>query len=190
MNLDLNPTDFEESVNPCVGDGVGQLLSGAIAVATNDNEVNHSPRIAEVRFDGEPWTDEPPMERTGCADGPLRQVTFGDATEWEIEVDATEGSREAFIEVDGDEMNAVIEELPTAFYATEKGLEGLYSVIDGDPDSEDRTATPFANLTYRADDIEEEVEAGGRVIRFEIVMRDDRGGMDHVSRALCLVPAT
>ncbi len=193
VNPEIMGEDISENANPCVDEGVGQIITGAIPVADPEDpdEFHLSPRIAEVRFGGEVWEDLPPAELTGCAGSGLIELRIGLEDEYEIEVVPEPGSRESFITFvagsDGGEESRT-EDLPVAFYATDLGLSTLFSVIDAEPGDTDPAATPVASVEYATVDIEDAVGADGRVIRFEMVMRDDRGGTDRATRALCLVP--
>ncbi|MFK7998739.1 MAG: hypothetical protein AB8H86_04050 [Polyangiales bacterium] len=186
VNLDINMDAAMEITNPCVDEGVGQLVTGSVFVAEEERD-NLSPGIAEVRFNDEVWTAEP-EELSGCEGLDMPQIRTGTADEHTIEVDPVPGSREPFLDESFDPPVATNEDLPVAFYATDLGISNLFSVIDAEPGATAFEATPTAEITYVTEEIEDPVEAGGRVVRFEIVMRDDRGGMDRVTRALCLLP--
>lgn len=186
VNLDIDMNAADEISNPCVDEGVGQLITGNVFVAV-EGEDNLSPAIGEVRFDGEVWTAMP-ESLGGCERLDMPQVRTGTTDEHTIEVDPMPGSREAFMDQSFDPAVPSTEDLPVAFYATDLGVSNLYSVIDAEPGDMAFEATPFAEITYVTETIVEPVEAGGRVVRFDIVMRDDRGAMDRVTRALCLLP--
>lgn len=186
VNLDIDMNAADASTNPCVDEGTGQLVTGNVFVSDAEDD-NLSPVIAEVRFAGEVWTALP-ESLSGCEGLDMPQIQTGTTDEHTIEVEAAEGSREIFTNRSFDPAQEDKEDLPVAFYASDLGVSSLYSVIDGDPGDTDFEATPFAEIEYITEAIEEPVEAGGRVVRFDIVMRDDRGGMDRVTRALCLLP--
>lgn len=186
VNLDINMDAAAEITNPCVDEGVGQLITGDIFVA-DEGEDNFSPAIGEVRFDDAVWTAQP-ESLSGCEGLDMPQIQTATTDEHTIEVDAVPGSREPFMDRSFDPPVATNEDLPVAFYASDLGVSNLYSVIDADPDDTAFEATPFAEITYITEEIVDPVDAGGRVVRFDIVMRDDRGGMDRVTRALCLLP--
>jgi hypothetical protein len=186
VNLDIDMNAADMITDACVDEGIGQLVTGSIFVREEDQD-NLSPTIGEIRFDGDVWTALP-ESMSGCEGMDMPQVQTGLADEHTIEVDPAEGSREPFVDRSFDPPRATKEDLPVAFYANELGVSNLYSVIDADPGDTAFAATPFAEITYVTADIEEPVDAGGRVVRFDIVMRDDRGGMDRVTRALCLLP--
>ncbi|MEM7604821.1 MAG: hypothetical protein AAF411_05635 [Myxococcota bacterium] len=187
--IDIDPEGADEGdLNPCVDQGVGQLISGVLTVVREDNDENRPPAISAIRFDGADWTAEPPVERTGCAGGDLPTFRASDSTNYVIEVEAAEGSREDFIDMRADQTEAAVEDLPVAFYSTEMGLDGLFSVIDGDPGDEAFEATVIANREFTPSEIESSVDATGLVVSFDIVMRDDRGGVDRARRAICIIP--
>ena len=186
VNLDIDMSAAMEIANPCVDEGVGQLVTGDIFVAEEGLD-NLSPAIGEVRFNDEVWTATP-EGLSGCEGLDMPQIRTATANEHTIEVDPVPGSREAFLDQSFDPAVETKEDLPVAFYATDLGVSNLYSVIDAEPGDTTLGATPVAEITYVTESIEDPVEPGGRVVRFDIVMRDDRGGMDRVTRALCLLP--
>lgn len=167
--------DMESLESPCAGEGTGRLLTGALRVQTEESPENYAPSIEGVTLDGESWMQPPPGGEESCADLPSLSYSAGSAME--IEVFPSAGSREPYN--DGE-----VEELPVAFFSTERGLSRFYHVI------EDRT--PHARADFDVAEIPRSdaktIPDEGRVVRFEFVMRDDRGGVDRATRSLCLLP--
>ena len=177
-----------ESLNPCEGEGEGQILTGTIIVHTSDAEENHIPVIQEIRFDSNLWAAGIPEERTGCAGMGLPMVSIANIAPHTIEVIPAAGAREAFENPQTDPVSVAIENLPVAFYSTGRGLDKLYSVIDAEPDDTAPGATAIASAEYSPEATENETDPDGHIVRFEIIMRDGRGGVSHEARALCLLP--
>lgn len=177
LSAAMDMSDPSAFANPCADDGVGRLVTGTLQVQADGEPDNHAPRIERVTLRGEAWTDEVPVTE-GCRGTDLPTVSRSNGDIVEIEVFASDDSRER------GEENAEAEELPVAFFSTERGLSRLYHVI------EDRN--PHAKANFDTSVITEAdaqtIPTEGRVVRFEFVMRDDKGGVDRATRMLCLLP--
>lgn len=163
--------------DPCAESGVGRLVTGALRVQVEGAFENHMPRIDEVTLDGEAWTSVAPMPATGCRDMGLPVVSYANEDIVRVEVFPSDDSRET-------SASGEPEELPVAFFSTERGLTRFYSVID---DLRAHATADFDTREITETDAQT-IPTEGRVVRFEFVMRDDHGGVDRETRALCLMP--
>jgi hypothetical protein len=175
------------SAPACAGDvASANVARFAIPVAAAGATPNRHPALANdlVELDGTPWTAEPagdagapcdatsglPVVAAGSAERPLRLVTDGD-------------DREAFVPPDAPPGSApVLEALQLSNFATAGKFAGLYQAIpatDTRPDADfvGKWTPPAAS----------EVPAGGLTVDFHLVVRDGRGGLDWLHRALCVV---
>ena len=122
-------------------------------------------------------TDMSPVNASGCRDVGLPVVSYANEDIVRVEVFPSDDSRES--SADGEP-----EELPVAFFSTERGLTRFYSVID---DLRAHATADFDTREITETDAQT-IPTEGRVVRFEFVMRDDHGGVDRETRALCLMP--
>jgi hypothetical protein len=151
---------------------------------------NHVPALMgdAVTLNGAVWpaaATEPAM--TGCAlgveaaDVPRLRVVAGDAV---ITVATRESDRERFIEqLPGGEPTAKREALQVSSFTTGGELERQFSIIEGDAD----VSSPVSDLDWTPP-AADEVPADGLRVRFTLVLRDGRGGLDSTTRVDCLVP--
>lgn len=180
VSIDIDPSDPESAANPCVDEGVGQIVTTNIPIQLSDADANIAPGIAGITFDGEPWTTELEGDRGACAGMGMPEVRFGSTDDHVIGLDAVEGSRETYRREIFGEQQDDLEDLQNSVFSSEEGLERQFAFIDD--------INPRVELDYTAEELEDAPPADGRTIRFEFVMRDGRGGVDHESRAACLLP--
>lgn len=193
--VDPNLENVREDVDPCADgapeDAVGQIITGAIYVDANAAQSgNRRPEIASVTLNDETWEPSENVDESApCEGGNLVQLSQRNEDPYVIRVSKVDGSREPRerLNRNGDVV-VEPEDLPVAFYATELGLAGFYSVIDAEPGDDGNGATPVAKMDFYAEDLEGALPEGGTVVRFEIVMSDGRGGMDRQTRYGCVVP--
>lgn len=165
-------------IDPCAESGVGRLVTGALRVQIDGDVENHAPRIEELTLDEEPWIPATPFPTGSCRDSSLPRVSYSSEDVVRIEVFPSDDSRETR------DVSGETEELPVAFFSTERGLTRFYSVID---DVRAHATADFDTREITESDAQT-IPPDGRVVRFEFVMRDDHGGVDRETRALCLLP--
>jgi TonB family protein len=132
-----------------------------------------------------PWTD--------CKDSGLPLVRLGDK-EHTIRVRFDAGDREQY-EYDAEEYGKTVrkrkrEELRVAHAVTEFGGELVrhFSIVEGDvPDPEAELELGYTPPGVKGEPAEG-LTAGGRLVRFYFTVRDERGGVDYITRELCLLP--
>lgn len=175
----LSPTLLSDdpAVDPCAESGVGRLVTGALRVQSGAFE-NHAPRIETLTLDEQPWVPVTPFPMGSCRESGLPLVSYSNEDVVRIEVFPSDDSRET------NDISGEAEELPVAFFSTERGLTRFYSVID---DVRAHATADFDTREITESDAQT-IPVDGRVVRFEFVMRDDHGGVDRETRALCLLP--
>ncbi|MEM9068017.1 MAG: hypothetical protein AAGE52_05900 [Myxococcota bacterium] len=164
--------------------GEGQLVSLIQLVDQTGRFENRAPGIAELRFGGEVWTAPVPDDVTAGCDGLDLPTVSVDGDDVPIVIRMEEGSRETFIDLEGDPLMEVdaIESLQNSILITAGELERTFTFIEGDDVETEVDYTPIQS------DDEFDVPPGGRVVKFLVVMRDLRGGLDFEQRALCVMP--
>jgi hypothetical protein len=158
----------------------------AIPIAPAGETPNRHPALANdlVELDDAAWTTEPigdagapcdataglPVVVAGSAERHVRLVTDGDDRESYLPPGAPAGSA------------PVLETLQLSNFATAGKLAGSYQAIaatDTRPDADFVAKwTPPAPA---------DVPAGGLTVNFHLVVRDGRGGLDWLHRAVCVV---
>jgi hypothetical protein len=147
------------------------------------------PRETQVwgpRPDGAlPWT--------GCADSGLPTVRLGDK-EHTIRVRFDAADREQYqslMEVEGKEvLESAREELRVAHAISEFGgdLARHFSILEqAVPDSEAEIEVAYTPPGVKGE-AAEGLTAAGRLVRVYFTLRDERGGVDYITRELCLLP--
>lgn len=159
---------------------------------------NRSPAIADdaVRLGDAPWVALEPSEEpalTGCASAPAAgsaALPIVHVTDEEVVVGvrARNEDREGFTTTAPDGSSAAKREsLQFSHFTTAGELDRQFSVIDGD----DPTTAPAIEVTWRPipEDADEPatIPATGLRVRFTLVLRDGRGGVDHTTRVACLI---
>lgn len=187
VRTDIDPTEAEDAIEVCQGEGVGQLVSLLHPVDLDGTQTNHRPRIGEITLGGEPWTAPVPDDTSaGCAGLDLPTLPLG-GDDVPIRIAMIEGSRETYMALEGDPPQPVtrVESLQNSLLITAGELDRSFSFIEGEG------ATTTDDIQYTppsASDEDLEVPAEGLVVKLIVVMRDLRGGVDVASRALCVTP--
>ncbi len=142
-----------------------------------DGAENHNPDLsaAAVELDGEPWEPAAPADEAGagCAGERARPAIAAGSGRHRISITTSPDDREP---IPAEERR---EPLQLTYLTTGGDLEHSYGVLEGDAEE---------------DHLEVEWEApaaapeAGRIVRFYLVGRDLRGGVDWTERAVCLVP--
>lgn len=171
--------DDQTGLATCAGGAHAITVSLDLPLQRGD-DANHNPVADRVfTFDGAPWparVDDP------CAQGPRvpagsKDHVIGNATDG--------GDREPYTALMGDPPapTATRERLQLAQFTTAGKLESQYAFVE----ASDPRATAIEEVTWDAPD-PDDVPAGGVGVTFTFVVRDDRGGTDWTSRALCVTP--
>jgi hypothetical protein len=174
------------SSTACAGDvASANVARFAIPVAAAGATPTRHPALGNdaVELDGAPWTAEPagdagapcdataglPVVAAGSAELKLRLVTDADDRETFVPPGAPAGSA------------PVLEALQLSNFATAGKLAGSYQAI---PATDARPDADFvAKWTPPAASV---VPAGGLTVNFHFVVRDGRGGLDWLHRAVCV----
>jgi hypothetical protein len=127
---------------------------------------NHHPRAGALSFAGQPW--EP---------GACPEVVAG-AGDVEITVATDGGDREPYTT---DEGEARRESLRLSFFTTAGEMDGQYRVVEAD----DPADAPVSRMTWTPPSVEDTAD-GGLEVRFTVVVRDLRGGIDWTTRTACV----
>lgn len=183
IDFAFDPDAFQggaTTANPCADqEKEGRLVTFSIALERAPEDRNLIPGIAEIRFNGEPWTATAPEggPEENCVGGPLPQLP-SDLFEYPIDITLTDGSRETFL-TDDDPPVEDVEEPFVAFHGTAGDFLGAYSFFDDTPNTPTLTwTTPPRGL----------IPEGGLIVRHWYVLRDGRGGQSYIERAFCLAP--
>jgi hypothetical protein len=174
-----------DDLNPCEDPAnEGRFVTVSIPIESTPEEPNLNPSISTVLLDGRAWP--PPYDqevprtapRTGCR---------ADLTDEELAAQPVAGSPASTINLHVtpeslqpytvDDMT-LTEEIQVSWLTDGGDLERTFSFITDPARSVLTQWLPFAD-----------VPEDGRLVRFNFVIRDGRGGTDWVERGLCLVPA-
>jgi hypothetical protein len=165
------------------------LVQFTITVATGSDPPNQNPLLPDdaLSFGGMPWprpAAEPPA--TGCAamagtdELPLRtapvEVDEDDPLSVDVTIRGDEASRETYVGFDDVERR---EDLVYQVFASHGAPERLYTVLD----DEQPEGTLAWELPAAAG-----IDPTGTLVRFWIVLLDQRGGTVWSERFACLVP--
>ena len=182
-----------DDLEPCEGPPIderepieGRVVTVQIPVERDPEDPNLNPGIANIALNGSGWP--PPYAqgvprtapRTGCK-AELDMLTkeeldmhpVAGSAPSNINLSLTAGSLQSFM-IDGVE---VTEEIQVSWLADGGGFEVAFSFIT-DP------ASSILTTWQPSSDAPED----GRLVRFNYVIRDGRGGLDHVERGLCILP--
>lgn len=185
---DLAPCEDAEG-EPIVDEderSVGRIVTVQIPIERDAEDPNLNPGIQNLFLNGSAWpppyAEGVPREApaTGCraaldalsAEDRAKHPVAGSPPS-SINLGVTPGSLQSFT-IDGEDFT---EELQVSWLADGGGFEVAFSFIT-EPASAILTQwQPFS-----------EVGEGGRLVRFNFVVRDGRGGLDRVERGLCVLP--
>jgi hypothetical protein len=178
---------------PCEGPPIdkrepieGRVVTVQIPLERDPEDPNLNPGIANIWLNGSGWPPPYAQEvprtapRTGCKaeldmlteDERAMHPVAGSAPS-NINLSLTDGSLQS-VTIDGIELT---EEIQVSWLADGGGFEVSFSFIT-------EPATSVLTMWQPST----EVPAGGRLVRFNFVLRDGRGGLDHVERGLCILP--
>ena len=174
-----------DDLNPCEDPtSEGRFVTVNIPIETTPEDPNLNPAISTVLLNGRPWP--PPYDqevprtapRTGCSadltDEQRAAQPVAGSPASTINLHVTPESLQPYMVGD----MALTEEIQVSWLTDGGDLERSFSFIT-DPERSVLTQwLPFA-----------EAPEDGRLVRFNFVIRDGRGGTDWVERGLCLLPA-
>lgn len=179
---------------PCEGPPIderapieGRIVTVQIPVERDPEDPNLNPGIASISLNGgsgwpPPYAEGVPRTapRTGCKaeldmlseEERDRHPVAGSAPS-NINLSVTNGSLQSFTINDVE----AIEEIQVSWLADGGGFQVAFSFIT-DP------ASSILTMWQPSSEVPED----GRLVRFNFVIRDGRGGLDHVERGLCILP--
>jgi hypothetical protein len=180
---------------PCEGPPIverqpieGRFVTVQIPVERDPEDANLNPGIAAVSLNGTGWpppyAEEVPRSapRTGCkadldmlTDEEQAMHPVAGSGPSSINLSVTPGSLQSFT-IDDVE---VTEEIQVSWLADGGGFEVAFSFI----------TEPASSILTQWQPSSEAPE-DGRLVRFNFVVRDGRGGLDQVERGLCVLPPT
>jgi hypothetical protein len=174
-----------DDLNPCEDpSNEGRFVTVSVPIETTPEDPNLNPAISTVLLDGRPWP--PPYDqavprtapRTGCSadltdEERAAQPTAGSPSST-INLHVTGGSLQSYVV---DDMT-LTEEIQVSWLTDGGDLERTFSFITDPARSVLTQWLPFGDAPE-----------DGRLVRFNFVIRDGRGGTDWVERGLCLLPA-
>ncbi|HVV16072.1 MAG TPA: hypothetical protein VHH90_02625 [Polyangia bacterium] len=173
--------DAQTGLAGCANGDRGTTVTVDLPLQQGD-QVNHNP-VADHSFslNGASWPasvagDDP------CAQGP--RVAAGSTDH--VIGNTTEGAdRERYTAVSGDPPVAMPsrENLQISQFTTAGKLKSQFSFVEASDDA----ATTIVDVRWDAPEAAD-VPAAGLAVTFTFVVRDDRGGTDWTTRALCVTP--
>lgn len=178
---DSQPTfDPDNGMPACAGRAGGTTATVTIRVQTGD-DANQNPTADHgFTFDGQSW-GAPAAGADACADGPLVSAGSKDHV---IALTTMGIDRESYTVVQGDPPapTALRESLQISHFTNAGKLKNPFSFVDGtNPD-----AAPIAEVKWTAPKTTE--ITAPTPVTFTFVVRDNRGGTDWTTRALCVTP--
>lgn len=160
------------------------IFAFPLVEADAEADANQHPSLGDetLTIDDTPWPASDVVPESGCAGGDLVQIRARVEDEPSfVRLTTSPSDREMYDEVVLGEMPRVVEtreELLVTHVATAGLFTRLQTEVFDDPPLE---------VPWRHPD-PEEIPDDGLTVRFWFVARDQRGGMDWVERALCVVP--
>jgi hypothetical protein len=175
-----------ESINPCMDPAdEGEFLVSEIPIEQSDGVTNDQPTISSVFLagfpeeatEGSPWIDDvAPGGTTPCIGMGLPEISTSSGA-LQLTLNLAMSSFESFNACPPDSCPA-LEVLQISWLATTGEFDGSFTSVT--------YATPLSvNFWIPPHNVS---EVGGRIARFNIVAHDQRGGVDWITRALCVVP--
>jgi hypothetical protein len=175
--------DFSEGFDPdrICRDGVGvpQVFTFSHPVAIDANRESRAPRIASITLGGEEWTAEP-MGTGDCIGQGYPELAYG-SEPTEIVVLAREDDLETYEAIGpSGELETFTEEIYVETLSPFRRLERRFTFITAEDPIADLEIEPIG---------ETEIPDGGLLVPIYFVMRDQRGGFDAATRAICVTPS-
>jgi hypothetical protein len=155
-------------------------VSISVPLQLADADANHNPTAdRSFTFDGQSWPALGPNDDP-CLLGP----TVPAGSSGHVIGNATDGSdREPYATIAGDPplVIAARESLQISQFTTAGTMKSQFSFVE----ATDESATTTVEVKWDAPKAVE-VPAAGRPVTFTFVVRDNRGGTDWTTRALCV----
>jgi hypothetical protein len=168
----------------CVGDhadGTPLRYDLALAREADGSDENLQPSIQQVRlrFDGEEWRGRSALAQ-GCAGQPELPKVIADEREHRITIELGPDTRELYV---GADERASYEELQLSTFVTGGELERQFSFVE----PSDTRERPVVQIEWTAPSRKQLHGADELGVRLLVLVRDSRGGLSQVERALCVV---
>lgn len=182
--IDLSlASDLMSGLDPsriCVdGVGVPQVFTFPHPVAVDENRENDAPRIASITLGGEAWTAEPTTTGS-CVGMGYPEIPHG-SEPVEILLSAREGDFEPYERLASNgQRETVTEELYVETLSPIRRIARRFTFLT--------LEDPVADLDIAPVDAELSVPEGGLLVPIFFVLRDQRGGFDAATRAVCVTP--
>ncbi|MET0344360.1 MAG: hypothetical protein ABW252_25330 [Polyangiales bacterium] len=170
----------------CVGDGAeGTPLVYELALArgADGGDLNRQPNVQQtrLRFDGKAWNEGTALVQ-GCAAQPELPQAVANEKEHRITIELGPDARELYMGPGG---RATYEELQLSTFVDAGELERQFSFVS----PTDARARPTVELKWTAPK-QSRVQTADRGVRFVVLVRDGRGGLARIERAICAVRAS
>jgi hypothetical protein len=172
--------DASESEFDC--SGAGESLSAYYRGFLPSEEPNQNPSLGDdqLLIAGSPWLEaEAPPAGEACGDSALARISAGQSAA--VTFALVGDDREALESEPGEYATHDRESLVYTHVASHPGLDRAFSAIDFDSD-QPSFELPFDFGQAAAPAPE------GETLRFFLVVRDERGGVDWLRRDACLLP--
>lgn len=167
----------------CVGDdadGVPLVYDLALARDPDGSDENRQPSMqqTELRFDGKEWEEGSALTR-GCMAQPELPQAVADEKEHRITIVLGPDARELYV---GADREATYEELQLSTFVSAGELERQFSFVSPSDDRE----RPTVEIKWTAPKAKH-LTGADEGVRFVLLVRDARGGLARLERALCAV---
>ncbi len=171
-----------QTLEPCQDpEDQGRFITVEVPIETQPEDPNLNPVIEDVTLNGAPWP--PPFDQGVPRDQPdancvdlVADPSVLPRADGSISIIELEATNQSFQQYVVDDV-FITEEMQVSWLGDGGAFEDSFSFI-ADPA---RSATiQWAPPSFPP--------ASGSVVRFNFVIRDGRGGIDHVERGLCLAP--
>lgn len=181
ISLDTSLTDLDPRTLCKDGVGEPQVFSFSHPVALDANRESRAPTMASITLGGEEWTATPPETALdACVGQGFPEIAYG-SDPVTIEIRAAEGDLETYEAIGASgEPEERTEELFVESLSPFRELQRRFTFITADD--------PVADLDFEPTDEDTAVPEGGLLVPIFFVLRDQRGGYDHATRALCVTP--
>lgn len=154
----------------------------ALARSADDDNVQPSLQQTRFKFDGKEWPEGEALAQ-GCRAQPELPQALADEKEHKISITLGPDARELYV---GPDMEASYEELQLSTFCSAGELERQFSFVESADDRE----RPTVEIKWTAPKKKRLHDAADLGVRFLVVVRDSRGGLSTLERALCTVRPT
>jgi hypothetical protein len=165
----------------CTGEGVPLVYELALAREADHSDENLQPSLQQtrLRLDGEDWSAGAALTQ-GCTAQPELPHLEADEKEHRITIELGPDARELYV---GPDMEASYEELQLSTFVSAGELERQFSFVSPSDDRE----RPTVELKWTASKRRDLHGGADLGVRFLVLVRDGRGGLTRLERALCVV---